>query len=130
MIGATGRHHQAVPPGRGGRRRPGQIVDRDQTTKPTQSQTRPAGVSLYSRCQPGGASESQSNTRTERVIRAPEAGVWHGEDFSITKRRGKGFRPPDSILSHRSEAVSGPPARISEAFPRPYDSSTVHGELP
>ena len=50
---------------------PGQTVDRGRPDVITaeSSMPDPLGVSLYS--------------LLTRVIRAPEAGVWHGEDFSI-----------------------------------------------
>ncbi|MFN8044023.1 MAG: serine O-acetyltransferase [Mycobacterium sp.] len=86
QIGANSVVIKAVPPGAVVVGVPGQIVDRDQTHQaPTQSQMPdPLGVSLYSLLNRVARLESQSNTpQTERVIRAPEAGVWHGEDFSI-----------------------------------------------
>ncbi len=86
QIGANSVVIKAVPPGAVVVGVPGQIVDRDHTHQaPTQSQMPdPLGVSLYSLLNRVARLESQSNTpQTERVIRAPEAGVWHGEDFSI-----------------------------------------------
>jgi len=42
------------------------------------------GVSLQSLLRRVAKLESQANSpQTDRVIRPPEAGVWHGEDFSI-----------------------------------------------
>lgn len=86
QIGANSVVVKSVPPGAVVVGVPGQIVDRDRShDMPTQSQMPdPLGVSLYSLLTRVARLESQSDApQTERVIRAPEAGVWHGEDFSI-----------------------------------------------
>ena len=86
QIGANSVVVKSVPAGAVVVGVPGQIVDRDQSHgMPTQSQMPdPLGVSLYSLLTRVARLESQSDApQTERVIRAPEAGVWHGEDFSI-----------------------------------------------
>jgi len=86
QIGANSVVVKSVPAGAVVVGVPGQIVDRDQSHgMPTQSQMPdPLGVSLYSLLTRVARLESQSDSpQTERVIRAPEAGVWHGEDFSI-----------------------------------------------
>jgi serine O-acetyltransferase len=64
---------------------PGQIISRagpgsaDDSLMPDL-----VGVSLQSLLTRVAKLEAQANTRqTGRVIRPPEAGVWHGEDFSI-----------------------------------------------
>jgi serine O-acetyltransferase len=64
---------------------PGQIVSRpgrgseDDAMMPDL-----VGVSLQSLLTRVAKLEAQANTpQTGRVIRPPEAGVWHGEDFSI-----------------------------------------------
>ena len=86
QIGANSVVTKAVPPGAVVVGVPGQIVGRDKSQDmPTQSQMPdPLGVSLYSLLTRVARLESQSDApQTERLIRAPEAGVWHGEDFSI-----------------------------------------------
>jgi len=86
QIGANSVVVKSVPAGAVVVGVPGQIVGRDQSHgMPTQSQMPdPLGVSLYSLLTRVARLESQSDApQTERVIRAPEAGVWHGEDFSI-----------------------------------------------
>ncbi len=86
QIGANSVVVKSVPPGAVVVGVPGQIVDRDRShDMPTQSQMPdPLGVSLYSLLTRVARLESQTDSpQTERVIRAPEAGVWHGEDFSI-----------------------------------------------
>ena len=86
QIGANSVVTKAVPPGAVVVGVPGQIVGRDKShDMPTQSQMPdPLGVSLYSLLTRVARLESQSDApQTERLIRAPEAGVWHGEDFSI-----------------------------------------------
>jgi serine O-acetyltransferase len=86
QIGANSVVVKSVPAGAVVVGVPGQIVGRDQSQgMPTQSQMPdPLGVSLYSLLTRVARLESQSDApQTERVIRAPEAGVWHGEDFSI-----------------------------------------------
>lgn len=86
QIGANSVVVKSVPPGAVVVGVPGQIVGRDRShDMPTQSQMPdPLGVSLYSLLTRVARLESQSDApQTERVIRAPEAGVWHGEDFSI-----------------------------------------------
>ena len=86
QIGANSVVVKSVPAGAVVVGVPGQIVGRDQShDMPTQSQMPdPLGVSLYSLLTRVARLESRSDEPlTERVIRAPEAGVWHGEDFSI-----------------------------------------------
>lgn len=86
QIGANSVVVKPVPPGAVVVGVPGQTVGRDQshdTTTPSEMPD-PLGVSLYSLLTRVARLEAQSNTpQPERVIRAPEAGVWHGEDFSI-----------------------------------------------
>jgi serine O-acetyltransferase len=86
QIGANSVVVKSVPPGAVVVGVPGQTVDRGPFhDAPTPSQMPdPLGVSLYSLLTRVARLEAQSNTpQTDRVIRAPEAGVWHGEDFSI-----------------------------------------------
>lgn len=86
QIGANSVVVKPVPPGAVVVGVPGQTVGRGQphdTTSPSQLPD-PLGVSLHSLLTRVARLEAQSDTpQTERVIRAPEAGVWHGEDFSI-----------------------------------------------
>lgn len=67
---------------------PGQIVGCDDSTLTaprTQSDLPdPLGVSLYSLLTRVARLEGRErNTYSDKVIRPPESGVWHGEDFSI-----------------------------------------------
>jgi serine O-acetyltransferase len=67
---------------------PGQIVSRHRTNTAENSDDSLmpdlVGVSLQSLLTRVAKLEAQANTpQTGRVIRPPEAGVWHGEDFSI-----------------------------------------------
>ena len=64
---------------------PGQIVDSDHPTRADQFKLPdPLGVSLHSLLNRVAKLEAEAGgTRGERVIRAPEAGVWHGDDFVI-----------------------------------------------
>ena len=87
QIGANSVVVKPVPPGSVVVGVPGQIIGRD---KPSQTPTTqsdlpdPLGVSLYSLLTRVSRLEARDNGKsTERVIRPPEAGVWHGEDFSI-----------------------------------------------
>ena len=86
QIGANSVVVKSVPPGAVVVGVPGQTVDRGRPDVITaeSSMPDPLGVSLYSLLTRVARLEAQSDTpQTERVIRAPEAGVWHGEDFSI-----------------------------------------------
>ena len=86
QIGANSVVVKSVPPGAVVVGVPGQTVDRARPDAITaeSSMPDPLGVSLYSLLTRVARLEAQSDTpQTERVIRAPEAGVWHGEDFSI-----------------------------------------------
>jgi serine O-acetyltransferase len=86
QIGANSVVVKSVPPGAVVVGVPGQIVGRDHAAPDTRSNDLPdpLGVSLYSLLNRVARLESASATpQIERVIRAPEAGVWHGEDFSI-----------------------------------------------
>jgi serine O-acetyltransferase len=65
---------------------PGQIVSRQQPSAADDDSMMPdlVGVSLQSLLTRVAKLEAQADTpQTGRVIRPPEAGVWHGEDFSI-----------------------------------------------
>jgi serine O-acetyltransferase len=64
---------------------PGQIVSRPGRVSQDDSMMPDlVGVSLQSLLTRVAQLETQANTpQTGRVIRPPEAGVWHGEDFSI-----------------------------------------------
>jgi serine O-acetyltransferase len=64
---------------------PGQIVSRPGRASQDDSMMPDlVGVSLQSLLTRVAKLETQANTpQTGRVIRPPEAGVWHGEDFSI-----------------------------------------------
>jgi serine O-acetyltransferase len=65
---------------------PGQIVSRQRPSATEDDSMMPdlVGVSLQSLLTRVAKLEAQADTpQTERVIRPPEAGVWHGEDFSI-----------------------------------------------
>ena len=86
QIGANSVVIKAVPPGAVVVGVPGQTVDRGHSEAAINRSPMPdpLGVSLYSLLTRVARLESQSaSPQTERVIRAPEAGVWHGEDFSI-----------------------------------------------
>jgi len=89
QIGANSVVIKPVPPGAVVVGVPGQIVDRplphdsragsDQSKLPD-----PLGVSLRSLLVRVARLEGRpDDTAPDRVIRPPEAGVWHGEDFSI-----------------------------------------------
>jgi serine O-acetyltransferase len=65
---------------------PGQTVNRTQANGTTDDARMPdpLGISLQSLLTRVTRLETAGNGQTaERVIRPPEAGVWHGEDFSI-----------------------------------------------
>jgi serine O-acetyltransferase len=63
---------------------PGQIISRAGPGTGDDSMPDLVGVSLQSLLTRVAKLEAQANTpQTGRVIRPPEAGVWHGEDFSI-----------------------------------------------
>jgi serine O-acetyltransferase len=68
---------------------PGQIVSRPGLASEDESNLPDlVGVSLKSLLTrvarlEGNTNGAKADPRTERVIRPPEAGVWHGEDFSI-----------------------------------------------
>jgi serine O-acetyltransferase len=64
---------------------PGQIVSRSSRAKENDSMLPDlVGVSLQSLLTRVARLEGQGNGKVnDRVIRPPEAGVWHGEDFSI-----------------------------------------------
>jgi serine O-acetyltransferase len=63
---------------------PGQIVSRSGPAGEDDSLPDLVGVSLQSLLTRVARLEAQSdNPQSGRVIRPPEAGVWHGEDFSI-----------------------------------------------
>jgi serine O-acetyltransferase len=86
-IGANSVVVKSVPPGSVVVGVPGQIVDRPAGTPAGNDEAKlpdPLGVSLHSLLSRVANLEAQADTPgTERVIRPPEAGVWHGEDFSI-----------------------------------------------
>lgn len=63
---------------------PGQVIDRDPKSRSTESMPDLVGVSLQSLLTRVDKLEGLVHApRIGRVIRPPEAGVWHGEDFSI-----------------------------------------------
>jgi serine O-acetyltransferase len=63
---------------------PGQIISRARPGTGDDSMPDLVGVSLQSLLTRVAKLETQANTpQTGRIIRPPEAGVWHGEDFSI-----------------------------------------------
>lgn len=64
---------------------PGQIISRAKPSSPDDSLPDLVGVSLQQLLARVATLEAQgdSGQQTGRVIRPPEAGVWHGEDFSI-----------------------------------------------
>lgn len=89
QIGANSVVIKPVPPGAVVVGVPGQIIGRDDTAPTDTSRTQsdlpdPLGVSLYSLLTRVARLEKlDRSTNGGRVIRPPEAGVWHGEDFSI-----------------------------------------------
>lgn len=88
QIGANSVVIKPVPPGAVVVGVPGQIVGRDDSA-PAAPRTQsdlpdPLGVSLYSLLNRVTRLENRDRTPNGgKVIRPPEAGVWHGEDFSI-----------------------------------------------
>ena len=64
---------------------PGQIISRAKPGSPDDSLPDLVGVSLQQLLARVAKLEAQGDSpqQTGRVIRPPEAGVWHGEDFSI-----------------------------------------------
>jgi serine O-acetyltransferase len=64
---------------------PGQIISRAKPGSPDDSLPDLVGVSLQQLLSRVAKLEAQGDTSHQngRVIRPPEAGVWHGEDFSI-----------------------------------------------
>jgi serine O-acetyltransferase len=64
---------------------PGQIISRAKPGSPDDSLPDLVGVSLQQLLSRVARLEAQGDSpqQTGRVIRPPEAGVWHGEDFSI-----------------------------------------------
>jgi len=64
---------------------PGQIISRIRPNEDDSMMPDLVGVSLQSLLTRVAKLEAQNDgdTQTGRVIRPPEAGVWHGEDFSI-----------------------------------------------
>jgi serine O-acetyltransferase len=64
---------------------PGQIISRAKPGSPDDSLPDLVGVSLQQLLARVARLEAQGDSpqQTGRVIRPPEAGVWHGEDFSI-----------------------------------------------
>jgi serine O-acetyltransferase len=86
QIGANSVVVKSVPPGAVVVGVPGQTVNRTQANGTTDDARMPdpLGISLQSLLTRVTRLETAGNGRTgERVIRPPEAGVWHGEDFSI-----------------------------------------------
>ena len=85
QIGANSVVIKPVPPNSVVVGVPGQIVDSDHPTRADQFKLPdPLGVSLRSLLNRVAKLEADSGGRNEdRVIRAPEAGVWHGDDFVI-----------------------------------------------
>ena len=89
QIGANSVVIKPVPPGSVVVGVPGQIVGLEKTSAapPTQSDLPdPLGAGMYSLLTRVARLEAREQNRTEakdKVIRPPEAGVWHGEDFSI-----------------------------------------------
>jgi len=90
-IGANAVVVKPVPPGSAVVGVPGQIVGSSQaapvtqSTKPNDSTLPdPLGASMHSLLSRVSKLEALADApHGERVIRPPEAGVWHGEDFSI-----------------------------------------------
>lgn len=84
QIGANSVVIKAVPPGAVVVGVPGQIVDHGRPAATQSDLPDPLGVSLYSLLTRVARLEARGERpREERVIRPPDAGVWHGEDFSI-----------------------------------------------
>ena len=85
QIGANSVVIKPVPPNSVVVGVPGQIVGSEHPTRADQfTLPDPLGVSLHSLLTRVAKLEEQSNSPSEgRVIRAPEAGVWHGDDFVI-----------------------------------------------
>lgn len=89
QIGANSVVIKTVPPGAVVVGVPGQIIGRDDTAPSVAPRTQsdlpdPLGVSLYSLLTRVARLEKlDRSTNGGKVIRPPEAGVWHGEDFSI-----------------------------------------------
>lgn len=86
QIGANSVVVKPVPPGAVVVGVPGQIVNRTHTNGTTVDARLPdpLGISLQSLLTRVARLETARNGQAaERVIRPPEAGVWHGEDFSI-----------------------------------------------
>ena len=87
QIGANSVVVKAVPPGSVVVGVPGQIIGHPAGTPSGTNQSNfpdPLGVSLQSLLTRVSKREAKTyGPSTERVIRPPEAGVWHGEDFSI-----------------------------------------------
>lgn len=86
QIGANSVVVKAVPPGAVVVGVPGQIVNRRNPSSTTDESQLPdpLGLSLQSLLTRVTKLEAGTDDRsTEGAIRPPEAGVWHGEDFSI-----------------------------------------------
>lgn len=86
QIGANSVVVKPVPPGAVVVGVPGQIVNRSNSNGTTEDARMPdpLGISLQSLLTRVTKLEALGNGRSaDRVIRPPEAGVWHGEDFSI-----------------------------------------------
>jgi serine O-acetyltransferase len=86
QIGANSVVVKSVPAGAVVVGVPGQTVNRTQANGTTDDARMPdpLGISLQSLLTRVTRLETAGNGQTaERVIRPPEAGVWHGEDFSI-----------------------------------------------
>lgn len=86
QIGANSVVVRQVPPGAVVVGVPGQIVNRRNTNGTTEDARLPdpLGISLQSLLTRVARLESAGGAwGAEQVIRPPEAGVWHGEDFSI-----------------------------------------------
>lgn len=85
QIGANSVVIKPVPPNSVVVGVPGQIVDSEHPTRADQFMLPdPLGVSLHSLLNRVAKLEADAGgTQGDRVIRAPEAGVWHGDDFVI-----------------------------------------------
>lgn len=85
QIGANSVVIKPVPPNSVVVGVPGQIVGSDHPTRADQfTLPDPLGVSLHSLLARVARLEAETDgSGNERVIRSPEAGVWHGEDFVI-----------------------------------------------
>ena len=86
QIGANSVVVKSVPPGAVVVGVPGQTVNRTHANGTTDDARMPdpLGISLQSLLTRVTRLETAGNGQTaERVIRPPEAGVWHGDDFSI-----------------------------------------------